>query len=209
VRASLFEGAGIEREPSPEADLLQEAGTLIDDVLRGNDAMTVQLRPGSSRRLGNPESILFVERIDDDRHGVGYRVYAPSPGNRAGRVRNTIHANLTDEVRSAGGGRNLLVSSALVEALPVGAVVAFRPDTGVVVDWWPGFYSWKAIDARVLQNRTRTRALVVPVTAGASVALQPGNYRLTFMLERERWSTTAPADSSNHYRAEASVALAW
>src|SRR5207247_1023531 len=58
-----------------------------------------------------------------------------------------------------------------------------------------------------LQVRDGLRALLIPVTAGAAVALAAGDHNLTLVIDRERYATTTAGDATSRYAAAAGVAL--
>lgn len=68
-------------------------------------------------------------------------------------------------------------------------------------------YHDEPVPIQILQDRDGLRALFVPVTAGAAVALTAGDHHLTLELDRERYATTAAADATSRYAASAGVGL--
>jgi hypothetical protein len=68
-------------------------------------------------------------------------------------------------------------------------------------------YHDEPVPIEVLQDRDGLRALLVPVTAGAAVALTAGDHHLTLDIDRERYATTAPADTTSRYTASAGFGL--
>jgi hypothetical protein len=178
-------------------------------VIRETDGLTVHLHPSATRSLGNTDGILFVERLPDDAGGrTGFRVHKAQPRAQRRDNPNTISASAADDLRML-SGHSSLIPGGILNQLLVGSLVAYDVNLGIVVDLWVPSYSWQAVDVRVLQDRSGGRTLLVPVGLGGALSLQGGDYRLTFVLDRARWSTTAAADSSNHYHAEKTLSLSW
>ncbi len=68
---------------------------------------------------------------------------------------------------------------------------------------------WENIALRVLSDGDENRAFLVPAdVAGHAAALGPGRYRVQFAIDRVRWRTDTPDDTSN-YRDAADLFVGW
>jgi len=86
-----------------------------------------------------------------------------------------------------------------LDDLKPGIIVGLKPDFTDFLDRFRPRYRYDSVDVRVLQNGSATRALIIPIDSGASQALSPGKYRLTFTMDRSRWQTTEPSNDLNFY----------
>jgi hypothetical protein len=224
----LFLGSRTRAAPSPTP-----RASVVDDVLRqlaGADterAETVKSVPSVrvidvTRRVGGLDAtlvlegvpsagladdrVLFVERTQSEEL-PRLRVYIGrlQPSKRRGamvRVRAVESADLgglptADPVFKGAFGRAL--AKGMVAIVP--GIVALGGN-GVVA--CPVF-DFVPIAVRVIQNGSATRALIVPFNASVPQSLAPGHYRLTFAMDRARWSTNDPPDDVNRYRDSATL----
>jgi hypothetical protein len=207
------------RTPASHRRLL-ERPTVTSEL----DAALASSAPVAGRALSSPVGLMTVGRRD----GVldvclGEQAAGLRPGDRvevfeidgpqlrrwAGRA-----------ARRSGGGLRVRAEEEQVRSLPTttldlpldrldGVVVAVDPARGVVIDGLLPHWEWQDVAVRVLQDETALRALLIPVdAAGDAIALAGARYRLEFVLDRPRWSTTDPPDADNRYRDEAAITLA-
>lgn len=57
----------------------------------------------------------------------------------------------------------------------------------------------------MLQDGSRTRALIIPWDGSNHKMLDPGRYALHFEITRNRWTTTDSLDSWNTYNQENNI----
>jgi hypothetical protein len=180
-------------------------GDAIREVARAGDGLQVELDARVAERASLLGSTLVFAEVVAGEHGPLARLYSAVPERVTGSDRVTARAVPAGDL-SLSMLAVLGVDLSGIATEP-GRVVGVRPGGGILGGWRPGTWSYTPVDVRVLQDGSGRRALIIPATAGASVSLAAGRYRLRFSLSRVRWSTTEPPDALNRYTSEETLIL--
>jgi hypothetical protein len=79
--------------------------------------------------------------------------------------------------------------------------------SGGVIEFMPPQFQYGDVDVVVIQDGSRTRALVIPVGGNNHEMLTSGRYKLEFTLFRKRWETNAAPDDLNCYSQASTLTL--
>lgn len=179
----------------PVRPSLDAIAAFLANLESDNDALVGPALPEALATLRQ------IVRAEPTPKGIAYHVYTLTKG-RPGRV---------TMARRVPKGRHTPISSGF-EALAPGEIRLLdgraRALAPPVLSPSPQLYV--DVAARILTNGDERRALVIPTGADPAVhtPLPAGTYRLVFTLDRARWRSTTPDDTTN-YRSTHTLAVDW
>ena len=159
------------------------------------DVLTAPLIPVA---LADLRSIVRAEAV---RRGVEYHVYTLTPGSRGSVT--------TARRRRVLSGADLPRG---FEAIAPGEIGVFDGRGRPLLPPFPlpPVPAWVTVLTRVLTSGDERRALIIPLGGSftSHAPLGAGTYRFSFSIDRARWRTETPDDTSN-YRASKTLAVSW
>jgi hypothetical protein len=134
------------------------------------------------------------------------RIYRGKLNTSGGRNRLTTRAAETDYIAVTGAISSTGLSM-MLDRMDAGSIIAIITTPNGAIVSPSSTTTYENVPVRVIQDGSRRKAIIVPLGAGSAVTLQPGTYRLSLAIHRERWSTTDAPDAVNSYSDNAQVTL--
>jgi hypothetical protein len=172
----------------------------IADATVHPSGLRVTLEPATSPIAERSLIFAVVEAPNQLRLYAGTQVQL-APGQSA-----VLDAVPVDDVAVLDAARSPILGNQ-IQSLPIGTVVGLTPDLKAMIALNDVLYQWEDIDVTVVQDESRTRAILIPQSGGAPFALPNDRYRFTLNLARDRYSTTSAADAISRYSASADLLL--
>jgi hypothetical protein len=178
----------------PPRPPLQDIAVFLADLEEDGDAMIVPHVPSGLRTLRQ------IVRVEETREGRVYHVYSLPARTRPG---------VTKVARQTIAGSSAPRHFETIADNEIGFFDAGgRPLHPPILSPSPQFYV--DVPVRILSNGDERRALVIPTGALPAVhaPMSAGTYRLLFEIDRRRWRSATP-DNTTNYRAAHLLALSW
>ena len=209
IRDQLFHKDAIERLQGTlgpaEAPTTEVAGPAlrISDADLGSDDSHLNLRLDLNTAMSarDARDLIFMQHVPEGRGLEKVRFFRLESSKDLSTGEQEVALTETEMVldsRTLGSIRDILDKSR------PGGIYVIDPAKDVIGFHYP-IYAYVEMDAVVLQDGSRTRAMIIPVDGANHKMLDPGRYALRFEITRERWTTTDTADNWNTYNQESTL----
>jgi len=180
-------------------------GLQISGVEPGSDDRHLAVRLNLDRDMTSLDTrnLLFMEHISGDRDPGSVRFFRLEGGDSLAAGEHEV--NLA-EADMALDSRTLATVGEILDRGRPGGLYMIDTEKGHLGFHWP-IYTYVDVEVVVLQDGSRKRALILPVSGAGHQVLDPGRYTLRFEITRRRWTTTDTPDNWNTYNQDCSLRL--